>query len=196
MGLGVWLTLGIVHSLHRVVARNMTGTDKLGAIVHSAQMASPRPRIARKKARPKARRLKALEHPLPELDTPLAPMDFALKGYDWLDEGVIAEQVLSEIKEVVMTSDVVDHKPVPLSRAPLSYPQDARQRGIEGFVVLNMLVNGEGMVETAQVLESQPQGIFEEVALLAVKGWRFQPAVYRGNKVRVWSKQTIRFDLN
>jgi protein TonB len=51
-------------------------------------------------------------------------------------------------------------------------------------------------VEKVKVLESQPAGVFDEVAVSGVQTWKFEPASYKGENVRVWAKQRVRFDLS
>ena len=53
-----------------------------------------------------------------------------------------------------------------------------------------------GQVEDARVVESTPQGVFDQLVLEAIRGWEFSPAEYKGEKVRVWANQRIRFDLS
>lgn len=54
----------------------------------------------------------------------------------------------------------------------------------------------DGSVRQTQVLESSPSGVFDDAALQGVRSWQFEPAKYKGDSVRVWAKQKIRFDLS
>ena len=54
----------------------------------------------------------------------------------------------------------------------------------------------DGSVNQVQVLESSPSGIFDTAALQGIRSWHFEPAKYKGDTVRVWAKQKIRFDLS
>lgn len=55
------------------------------------------------------------------------------------------------------------------------YPPDAREAGIEGYVVVGYDVDAEGRVVNARVVEATPPGVFDESALAAVSRWRFEP---------------------
>lgn len=55
------------------------------------------------------------------------------------------------------------------------YPPDARDAGIEGYVVVRYDVDAEGRVRNARVVDAVPPGVFEESALQAVSRWRFRP---------------------
>ena len=46
------------------------------------------------------------------------------------------------------------------------------------------------------MVESYPEGIFDEVAVQGVNQWRFEPANYQGKAVRAWARQRVRFDLS
>jgi TonB family C-terminal domain len=55
------------------------------------------------------------------------------------------------------------------------YPEYARRRGIEGFVILQFIVDINGRVTNPTVHQSNPQGHFETAALRAIKQWQFSP---------------------
>ena len=78
----------------------------------------------------------------------------------------------------------------------MQYPPRAKAKGIEGYVLLSLLISPTGDVERVKVLEANPAGIFEDVAVAGVKTWKFEPASYNGESVRVWAKQRVRFDLS
>ena len=64
---------------------------------------------------------------------------------------------------------------LPLQRIPPQYPRDAARSGITGWVQLEVLVNADGSVRSARVLEAKPQGMFEASAVQAVMRWKFKP---------------------
>ena len=51
-------------------------------------------------------------------------------------------------------------------------------------------------IEQLKVIESYPEGIFDEAATQGINQWQFEPAMYQGQAVRAWAKQRIRFDLS
>ena len=99
-------------------------------------------------------------------------------------------------KRLVMTSDSVDSLPKPRQRRSPEYPSKARERGIEGHVVLKIKVNERGDVEHVRVVESEPMGVFDMVAVNAINDWQFDPATYKGQPVAVSVSQRIPFRLN
>ncbi|MEW6683779.1 MAG: TonB family protein [Nitrospirota bacterium] len=130
------------------------------------------------------------------LDSQLAGVDVGLPSLDLADMVRPSDRLLGSGDDLVMTDEAVDVKPRPTRRAALDYPMQARTKGIEGYVVLNVLITPSGDVEKVKVLESSPPQIFDQVAVDSVRQWQFEPAVYKGQPVRVWAKQKIGFDLS
>ncbi len=64
--------------------------------------------------------------------------------------------------------------PVPLLRPPPVYPKAARRKGIEGTVLVEVLVGRDGLVEKARVVKSV-RGL-DKAALAAARRWVFDPA--------------------
>lgn len=62
-----------------------------------------------------------------------------------------------------------------LEGARPTYPAAARAEGIEGHVVLEYRVSEAGTVEAPRVVESSPPGVFDDVALAAIRSWRYRP---------------------
>ena len=76
------------------------------------------------------------------------------------------------------------------------YPQSARARGIEGYVILEITINDRGALIDVKVISSKPEGIFEQVAIDAVRRWTFKPAVSSGKSIETKIKQKVNFELN
>lgn len=130
------------------------------------------------------------------LDSSLSGIDFGLPGFSAGDLDDLQDQLLGDTRDVVMTDDSVDSPPRPTYQAPLTYPRAARANGVEGYVVLSLLITATGEIEKMQVLEASPAGVFEQAALEGVRNWRFEPAQYQGRNVKVWARQRVRFDLS
>jgi protein TonB len=75
------------------------------------------------------------------------------------------------------------------------YPSIARKRGYEGKVLLEVLVNPDGKVGDVRVLDSSGHGVLDRAALKAVKKWLFEPGTRGNEKVAMWVKIPIRFQL-
>ena len=66
-------------------------------------------------------------------------------------------------------SPIFLHHPMP------TYPEYARRRGINGFVILKFIVDINGRVVEPSVQQANPQGYFETATIRALKQWRFSP---------------------
>lgn len=127
------------------------------------------------------------------LNSELAGIDLNLWSID--NNQSIDKGLLGNTDDAVLSGDLVDTAPVAKIRTPIQYPSRAKAREIEGYVVLNILVNRAGKVKHVKVLESEPRGIFESSAERTIKNWIFEPAKYKGKSVDSWANLTIRFEL-
>ena len=75
-----------------------------------------------------------------------------------------------------------------------SYPDSAREAGVEGTVLVHALVCKNGMVFATRVVVSIP--LLDAAAVRAVEQWRFTPARIAGQPVAVWVAVPIRFTLH
>jgi len=133
--------------------------------------------------------------PMPNLAASLGSVSLGLPGVDVGAVNSNAGALLGEVRASVMTEDSVDSQPKVRRRASAAYPARARAQGITGQVTLNVLISEDGRVERVKVLEATPKGVFDQTAIEAIQRWEFEPATYQGEAVKVWARQTIRFDL-
>ena len=75
------------------------------------------------------------------------------------------------------------------------YPRIARRKGYQGTVLIEVLVNREGRVKDARLLQSSGHSILDKAALGSVKTWIFDPAMKGEEKVEMWVKVPVRFQL-
>ena len=78
---------------------------------------------------------------------------------------------------------------------PPQFPLDARQRGIDGWVDLQFVVNTDGAVGDLTIVGAQPVGIFEQAALDAVRHWHYQPVMRGGQAVSQRARVRLRFAM-
>jgi protein TonB len=76
-----------------------------------------------------------------------------------------------------------------------SYPVMAKQRGHEGQILLQVLVNTEGAVSELKIKQSSGHSSLDTAALAAVKNWLFTPATEGGRAVSMWVDVPIEFRL-
>ena len=152
-----------------------------------------------RKPKPKPRPRKSPRTPPPPfagLGTDLSGIDFGLPGFDMSDLNALDSDLLGGANGVVMTDDTVDNPPQATFQSPMQYPPRAKAKGIKGYVLLSLLIGVTGEIEQVKVVESYPEGVFDEVALQGINQWKFSPAMYQGRAVRAWARQRIRFDLS
>jgi protein TonB len=89
-----------------------------------------------------------------------------------------------------------DRDAVPLVRIEPDYPMQARQRGIEGWVVVQFTISTAGTVKDAVVLASEPGTVFDRAALQAVRKWKYNPKMQNGKPVeRAGIKVRLDFEM-
>ena len=186
-------TLLVINGLSEGPDRDQVRTDTSFA-VQKQQPPPPPPKPQREP--PPRKRSSEPAPPMVSLDSSLSGIDFGLPGFSASDLNDLQDQLLGDTRDVVMTDDSVDSPPRPTYQSPLQYPKTARSKGVEGYVVLSLLISATGEIEKVQVLEASPSGVFEDAALQGVRSWRFEPAQYQGRNVKVWARQRVRFDLS
>lgn len=90
----------------------------------------------------------------------------------------------------------LDRAPEVVSRVNPEYPYAARERGIEGYVAVKVLVGEDGSVRQVNVLKAKPKNQFETAVRRAVPNWRFKPGEVGGEPVTAWVTTTLHFRLN
>ena len=73
------------------------------------------------------------------------------------------------------------------------YPEAARKRGVEGWVELAFTVTPNGTVEDVEVRNASPANVFDDSAIRAIRGWRFEPVERNGEKVAQRAMVRLRF---
>ena len=84
-----------------------------------------------------------------------------------------------------------------ISGSSPTYPPMAKAEGIEGTVVVRYSVSLDGRVINARIDSAEPEGVFEDAAIKAVRSWRYNPAMKDGEPVSVDNVvSTVRFELS
>jgi protein TonB len=87
-------------------------------------------------------------------------------------------------------------KPVCYEKALPFYPELARKAGINGVVIVRIIIGVDGSITNAFV-ESSPgrQFGFDDAALNAVRQWKCEPAMINDRKVETESVVTVNFRM-
>jgi len=83
-----------------------------------------------------------------------------------------------------------------LHGAQPKYPEHERERGIEGRVTVELLIDANGFVARTNVLELVGPVSFQNSALDAVRQYEFQPPVENGVPSSMWIKFVITFQIH
>jgi protein TonB len=87
----------------------------------------------------------------------------------------------------------VTELPEAIVKVPPQYPTDAREKGVDGTVLVQALVGRDGTVRDVRVQKSIR--LLDAAAVQAVYQWRFKPALSEGKPVAVWVAVPVRFAL-
>ena len=76
-----------------------------------------------------------------------------------------------------------------------TYPQEAREKGYEGEVILRVEVLPNGRVGQIEVKNSSGYELLDRSALTAVKQWKFVPAKKGDTPIPLWVNIPVKFQL-
>ncbi len=146
-----------------------------------------------------------LPPPPKEIDQPVVPIA-AEEGEEVDEETEIAPTSFDRIEnlpppppppsESASEFYAFDEPPQLIKYIPPSYPALARQAGIEGTVLLRVVVGKDGKVESASVIQSDVTPAMEKAAVAAARKFLFRPAKQRTVPVRASMAVPIRFKLH
>ncbi len=146
-----------------------------------------------------------LPPPPKEIDQPVVPIA-AEEGEEVDEETEIAPTSFDRIEnlpppppppsESASEFYAFDEPPQLIKFVPPTYPALARQAGIEGTVLLRVVVGTDGKVESASVIQSDVTPAMEKAAIAAARRFLFKPAKQRTVPVRASMAVPIRFKLH
>lgn len=89
---------------------------------------------------------------------------------------------------------LVTRMPELASEARIPYPSEAQKKGVEGPVVMDILIDQDGAVREAKLVSGPGSGL-NEMALAAVRNFKFKPALLQDKPVAVRIRYAYRFVL-
>lgn len=110
-------------------------------------------------------------------------------GSDQVPAGVVNQPDPNRIYQV----HEVQVPPVPIEAPKPAYPEFAREGGITGRVVTQLLVTAAGTVAKVRVVSGNK--ILADSAQETLYRWRFRPAQMNGRPVAVWVEIPVNFTL-
>lgn len=106
------------------------------------------------------------------------------QDYRCTDDGSLA-QLLDRDEAGGFSEKEVDQKADLTARPDAVYTQEARKMGVQGMVVLKVLLLGNGQLDRVRVVRRLPYGLTEN-AIRAACEVKFKPAVKAGKEVSQW----------
>ena len=103
----------------------------------------------------------------------------------------------NEILDPKVLQGVPDGELLPIVKVSPQYPERARQRGIEGYVLIQFTVDELGRVVDPMIIEAEPVGAFDRSAMDAVRRFKYRPKVLHGQPIVVTGvKHRLSFELS
>jgi protein TonB len=84
--------------------------------------------------------------------------------------------------------------PIAVKRVDPVYTEVARRARVQGFVIVEAVIDRQGNVTEARVLKPLPFGL-DMAALNAIKQWKFRPGTLNGQPVPVYYNLTVNFQI-
>lgn len=75
------------------------------------------------------------------------------------------------------------------------YPQEAKEKGLQGTVNMYLFVSEKGEIEKVKIAKSSGYDILDDEAIRYAKRLKFNPAKKEGNPTSIWITWAIDFDL-
>ena len=79
--------------------------------------------------------------------------------------------------------------------APILYPEELWEAGVEGRTALRVYITAQGRVDSARVERSSGYEAFDAAALAGSRALRFEPARRGSEAVAAWAILPVEFDL-
>lgn len=165
-------------------------------VVEQVRFKQPPPPPEQKLPKPRER-LVPIPDPTPDVPEPIRdPAEVRPEielPTDWIIDIPDRPPPSDPVGPVPVGGDVT--KPVKIHHPSPGYTEAARRAGIEGYVLIQAVVDQHGDVVDAKILKGLPLGLDQE-ALRAVRTWKFEPATLNGKPVDVYFSLNVRFHLN
>jgi TonB family protein len=182
-----------ISMLHAMIDLGPKNDKKLQAQQQVLMEVIRKPPEERKKAMPQVRQVKqssANKNLGNQVAMKLIP-DLAVDAGGSGDAAVIQSQ---DLQVEVFEEGETDERPIPMETTPVAYPLEARERGIEGTLVVYFIIGHDGKVKSIDVQKS-PSPIITREATRTIQTWRFKPGRKKGIPVNVRAKKEIQFEL-
>jgi len=101
--------------------------------------------------------------------------------------------ITSEINAILPSGPV--SPPSVIEKVKPVYPEEARVAGIEGKVILKVVILFDGTIGDIEILKPSGRDDFDQAAKECVKQWKFKPAMQSGIRVTMAVQIPITFEI-
>ena len=122
------------------------------------------------------------------------PVEETFEPFPDIPEDIEVEKE-TKIASIPPVKQVREARPAYKDNPRPQYPKRARRRGHEGTVVLEVLVDGNGRVKDLRIITSSGHSVLDKAAMKSVNGWLFEPGMVGDEKVEMWVRVPVRFEL-
>ena len=117
------------------------------------------------------------------------------QDYKCTDDGTLARVLENEKEpEEIFSAKVVETRPVITTKPKPSYTKEARRNGVQGYVILKVVLTTTGKIGRIRVVRGLPGGLTENAIKAACK-IEFKPAMKNGQPVAQWLTVEYAFRL-
>jgi protein TonB len=178
--LGGIVTFGLFFMMQALIAigDNRLVDEKRGKVIDFVRLKKDQNLQTKEKKKPEKEKQEEAPPP-PPLTTSKAKPDANATG-------IASDFNLESIgdgADIAIGHGSVDSDVIPLVRIQATYPERAKERGIEGWVQIEFNVSPRGTVEDPKVISYHPSSIFNNSALRAIKRWKYNPKIVNGKPV-------------
>jgi protein TonB len=193
--LGMVGVAGLSLGMNAEVARRAPEPVTMLQEIAAPPKAKTAERARARRATPARRAARAAPSPSALLAVSLPGLDFGLDAAADAALAAATDALVADASARVVDEGQVEVAPRPVEREPPSFPPRARALGQSGWVAVVFVVDIDGTTQDVSVVESVPPGVFDDAAVEAVKGWRFEPGRVEGAPVPVRVRQSLKFAL-
>jgi protein TonB len=178
--------LWLMHAL--IAAEAQRGRDEVrGTVVDFVRLKQESETETKRRTLPKKQIDQSRPPPVPDIRAPRAPRPELGDP----DAGVVAIPTAELAAGPRAGAALSDMDAVPLVRIAPEYPARAASRGIGGWVLLEFTVTTAGSTKDVRVVDADPPGTFDRVAIKAVERFKYRPKVVNGRPVEQHGVQVV-----
>ena len=181
LGVGLAITVGMFWLLHTLITHSGVAVDKVEALptIDFVRLKKSFEVETRERKPPPELPQKEVA---PEVPTQRMSVDGPSSAAVNIGQIKVDKDVAKNTGFALSASDG-EYLPI-VKVAPL-YPASALSRGLEGYVLLEFTVTETGATADPVIIESKPEGVFDNAASKAVLKFKYKPRVENGLPIRV-----------